>query len=159
MFININISSKDLTSLNLFLIFFLKLLNSKKLKVKLFKKVKTVLKKKKSFTVLKSPHVNKSAQEQFKYELFNYKLCVYSFQLLKVLYIIKHINNAIIPNVNILLKFFFNYKGLNKKLFKSLNSDNCFFILTNTLKIPISKYLEILSFYGEKKFNKFLLFK
>lgn len=153
MFINITISSKDLNSLNLFLIFFFKLLKSKSLKIKIFKKVKPVLKKKKSFTVLKSPHVNKTAQEQFKYELFNYKLYIHSFQLTKILFIIKQINIKVASNINILLTFFFNKRMFSQNPIEHFNFDKYSFNLTNYLTFSTTNYLEILSFYGEKKFK------
>ena len=78
MILNINISSKDLYSLNLFLKFIFKMLNAKSLTLNSFFDVKTVSNKKKVFTVLTSPHVNKTAQEQFKTEFFVSKIMITS---------------------------------------------------------------------------------
>jgi len=64
---NITIKSKNKTSVNEFFLFFNgnKLYNSNVIKKYFQKKAK-----KKKLTILKSPHVNKKAQEQFENRLF-----------------------------------------------------------------------------------------
>lgn len=154
MFININISSKDFNSLNLFLVFFIKILISKKLKIKNFEKVKPVTAKKKSFTVLKSPHVNKTAQEQFKYDIFSYNIRLQPFQLLKLVFILKNINANTHTNINISFKLFYNDKNFKQKRLKSFDTNNYSVNIKNYSNYWVKNYLEILSFYGEKKFKK-----
>ena len=78
MFINIYIYSKNKLSITNYLKFIKKRFNKKKLKTKniMFvfkKKIKTTV-----FTVLKSPHVNKTAQTQFENKLYRTQLTIYS---------------------------------------------------------------------------------
>ena len=79
MFINIRIFSKTQESIERFLNFFIIFHNKKKLTLcsKTLKKIK----KNKKFTLLKSPHVNKTAQEQFKFEIFSNEIFIKSHQI------------------------------------------------------------------------------
>ena len=70
MFINLSITSKNMNSLKLFLKFFNKSLKFKKFKIVLLQTHFISKKKRKKFTVLKSPHVNKKAGEKFEYFLY-----------------------------------------------------------------------------------------
>jgi len=70
MFIILSIYSKNISSLTNFLKFFYKLSTNKKMKLQIFTSQHSKKKEKVFFSVLKSPHVNKSAQEQFEYNLF-----------------------------------------------------------------------------------------
>lgn len=157
MFININFSSKNLKSLNLCLTFFLKLVNSKRVKIKIFKKVKPIRKTDTEFTILKSPHVNKTAQEQFKSELFNYKLYIsYNFQFVKLLFIIKQLNTKIFVDVNLVLKFILNKKNFIQNKVKNLNYNRYSLNFIFNTSFLTKNYFEILSFYGEKRFKRFV---
>ena len=69
MFINIYISSKNFSSIKNFINFLNVLSLSKPLKNKLFLKYLKIPSSKKVFTLLKSPHVNKTAQDQFEFWL------------------------------------------------------------------------------------------
>ena len=70
MFINITIRSKNKNSLKKFLNVFKNLSKNKRLQLN--KTLNFFQKKRynKVFTILKSPHVNKTAQEQFEFNLF-----------------------------------------------------------------------------------------
>ena len=93
MYLNITISSKNNTSLKSFLKVFKTLGQSKALKLN---KTLTVFQKKrfkKVFTILKSPHVYKTAQEQFESNLFAKNFKAQTFQILKTLIILKKIQS------------------------------------------------------------------
>jgi len=158
MILNINISSKDLYSLNFFLNFFLKMLNAKSLTLNSFFDVKTVSNKKKVFTVLTSPHVNKTAQEQFKTEFFVSKIMITSNQIPKLLIFLKQINKNLFVNVDLKFKIYLNNKiSINNKR-NQLNPNNYRFNLYSKHSNYVSKnYLDILSTYGEVSFKKNIL--
>lgn len=85
MFIILSIYSKNLNSLTNFKKFVYKLKVNKTLKLK-FYIVQSQQKKNFSFfSTLKSPHVNKKAQEQFGYYVQNKKLKVHVSQITKFL--------------------------------------------------------------------------
>ena len=74
--------------------------------------------KSKKFSLLKSPHVNKSAQEQFEYRIHTKKLFVHSAQHLKFLYFLKKTQSILFPFVKIKL-----IGHLNEELqFNSINN-------------------------------------
>jgi len=107
----------------------------------------------KFITVLKSPHVNKSAQEQFEYRIYTKKLSVNSPQALKFFSIIKKVKNVSFPGVDLKVKGVFEKKKEFKNLLHCMNPDNLnidFFqtaLKQNHLKI--TKYIQILDCYGE----------
>ena len=70
MFINITIKSKNKNSLENFLNVFYEFGNNNKLKLNRAMFLSQRKKHNKIFTILKSPHVNKTAQEQFEFILF-----------------------------------------------------------------------------------------
>jgi hypothetical protein len=66
------------------------------------------------FATLKSLHVNKTAQKQMEYRLFTNHINMFSFQLLKLLILIKKTQ----------IKFVLNNKIIKKIKLISLNPDN-----------------------------------
>ena len=58
------------------------------------------------FTILKSPHVNKKAQEQFEIFVFSKQLTLYSIKKLKYLFYLKKIQESLFSNVKVKIKFF-----------------------------------------------------
>ena len=84
MFFYLKISCKDQRILKKFLHFFTKL-ESFPIVIKSFPKSE----KRKFVTVLKSPHVNKTAQEQFEYRYYSRHLLVRSFKPLTFFFIFK----------------------------------------------------------------------
>ena len=108
---------------------------------------------KKIFTVLKSPHVNKTAQEQF--EIKNYKsfLEIYSYSSIFLLFLIKKISRKLCKDIDIEVKVYFeNLKVLNI-LKKNLDYNTTFLDLHNSS--GIKGYLKLLDCYGETCFFKF----
>lgn len=102
--------SKNKSSLNNFLTFFIrnfnpfspiitKLLRNKKIKEKI--------------SVLKSPHVNKTAQEHFKYVYFCMSLSFYNSEIKKELVILKKIKDKLFPDLKIIIKGVYSKKAQN----------------------------------------------
>jgi ribosomal protein S10 len=148
MFFYIQISSKDKSSLEIFLKFILRL-KALNLLISHFPKQQI----KKFITVLKSPHVNKSAQEQFEYRIYTKKLSVNSPQALKFFSIIKKAKNASFPGIDLKIKGVFEKKKEFKNLLHCMNPDNLnidfFQIASQQTNWKITKYIQILDGYGE----------
>jgi ribosomal protein S10 len=124
--------------------------------------------KQKVFTTLKSPHVNKTAQEQIEYRLFSKQINIFSFQILKFLILIKQIQTKICSDVEIQIKFVLNNKIILKTKLISLNPDNykiqhpfsqkkkdIFYKqkIYNYNKEQTIFYLKLFDMYGELNFN------
>lgn len=144
MFINIYIYSKNKLSILNYLKFLKKYFNKKKLNFKNFtfmfrKKIKKTV-----FTVLKSPHVNKTAQTQFENKLYKTQLTIYSDDYLKLIYFIKYFSENNFSDIKIKMKAIKN-KNLT---FISSNMDNFLKININT-----KNFLRILDVLGELKFK------
>jgi ribosomal protein S10 len=114
---NLFIKAKNKTVLGNFLLF----LN--KNACKNFNLIQKKFKKKKKkfiFTVLKSPHVNKSAQEQFEMNFITLQLTISTTQIFKILIFFKKLKNNIFADIDFKITFFTNLKNhtlLKKKLF------------------------------------------
>lgn len=123
----INIESKSKKHLENFLLFFSKSLKNYNLINKLLSKKK----KRKILTILKSPHVNKKAQEQFQFNIYYKNINLYSVQNKIALLFIKRINSTIFSNVKIQIKFPINsnlIKNTQTKIFNPTNFKLNFFI-------------------------------
>ena len=129
-------------------------------------------KERKRISVLTSPHVNKTAQEQFEYTVYSIKLTFYSYRTKKCLVLLKRIKNQLFPDINMKVSlkgsvenrgyflkkislnpnnFTFNLSRLNyvnqKLYFKKINNNRINVKNANLLK-KTSHYLELLSWYG-----------
>ena len=97
MVIKLDLKSKNVKSLKRFLSIFNKfcvIYDSESMKLTSNKKIKKVL-----FSVLKSPHVNKSAQEQFEFKLYNARLIIYSKNFLKILLCLKILSKKFFSDI------------------------------------------------------------
>lgn len=97
MVIKLDLKSKNVKSLKRFLSIFNKfcvIYDSESMKLISNKKIKKVL-----FSVLKSPHVNKSAQEQFEFKLYNTRLIIYSKNFLKTLLCLKFLSKKFFSDI------------------------------------------------------------
>lgn len=103
--------TKNKNSLINFINFFKKNLKQPFIKVFTGKKVKEKI------SVLKSPHINKTAQEHFKYVHFYVKLQFTMFELKKKLLMLKKVRNKLFPDVKIIIKGNFCKKHSNSKIF------------------------------------------
>ena len=144
MFINIQIKSKNRNSLKNFITDFKKLSKNKKLKLNRFFKIYNKQQNNKTFTILKSPHVNKTAQKQFEYNLYSKNFKIKSFQILKILTVLKHYQKFLYTDIDLKIKFII--KKQNNNEFQKLK--NSTFIKSNNIII----YLLMLNFYGNQKF-------
>lgn len=136
MFFYLIIKSKNEKSLSTFLTIFKKILYGKNLN---FTNNKKLIKR---FTFLKSPHVNKTAQEHFNFIVFSKIACVKNFQIFKMLMILKKIKNHLCCDVIIKIKFSLLKNKTPNFLKKSeLKIGN----INNKLKIQLLNY----HFYGK----------
>ena len=97
------------------------------------------------FTVLKSPHVNKTAQTQFEQRLYKNQLTVYSSNYLKLIYFIKYFSEKNFSDVKFKIKLIKNKN--NNFILKKTTS-----FLNNEVK-PTS-FFKILDSIGEVNFKK-----
>lgn len=162
----ITVASKNEKSLNDYLKILYKNIKFYNLTTKLFNK-----KKKKFFvTILKSPHVNKKAQEQFGYNIFSKQLLILSPNNYQLIFFLKKIEKNLFSDIILKIKLQLN-KNLSEKLKKKLfNTDNFkidffknIYLLNTTKKNKIIKknllllkktkqLFQIFDVYGE--FNK-----
>ena len=127
--------------------------------------------KQKVFTTLKSRHVNKTAQEQIEYRLFSKHINIFSFQILKLLILIKKIQMELCPDIKIQIKFVLNNHVIKKIKLISLNPDNykinsfSFYgqknldfmkKVENFNKKQVLSYLKIFDIYGELNFKNYV---
>ena len=134
--LNIKIESKNQISLKKFLKFFKETSNTNfKIMQKVFYK-----KEKKTFvSILKSPHVNKSAQEQFEIRNHSAQITIQTTQPFKFLIVLKKIKTNLFPDINIKLRLIFNKKTQNSLKQKIFNIDN--FQLKHFSKIKNKKII------------------
>nr|QDA21752.1 ribosomal protein S10 [Proschkinia sp. SZCZR1824] len=158
-------SSKNEVSLSNAISFFLT--NTCDLKVYKFfpKKVR-----KKVMTILKSPHVNKTAQEQFDIRLFSKGLSSYNSKNSKFLFFFKSIKENIFADLRFKIKFSLNTEKEKTITFLIFSPDNlklnqtrnmfsqlCFLRYVRFVHFekisnsPIKKLLKIFDIYGEIK--------
>ena len=159
----IKVSSKHSENLKEFLLFLYKFKNNN-LVIKYFPKQKI----KKFVTVLKSPHVYKSAQEQFEFRIHTKNLLIDSEQHFKFLYFLKKIQNNIFPFVNLKIKSIFDSKSIELDLKSNKlnpNKMNIQFLNSvvkkdsNSKFIKVKKYLTLFDGYGELSIKKVMFLK
>ena len=123
MVFTLSIYSKNLSSLTNFLKLFYKLNINKFLRFKLSVLQSPQPKKKIFFSVLRSPHVNKSSQEQFEYCLHSTKLKISVSQITKFLSIWKIFNTELFADLKIKTKFVFNKKPAQSFILFNITSE------------------------------------
>lgn len=130
----------------------------KSLKLFINKELK-VFKNTKKITILKSPHVNKSAQEQFESQTFYKKLLISTKNSAKTIKLLKYLKTNKISDIKFKLILLVSQKQQNKKtsfIFKPNNFKlNILNIKKQKLKTSFNLltktkiYLKILDLYGE----------
>lgn len=115
---NVTITSKNKNSVSDFFSFFSK---NVACNFNILKKCFQKSKKKKRLTILKSPHVNKKAQEQFESRIFKKQFTVQTLKNLKYLIFLKRLNYNLFPDVNIKLKYIITDKNSKKLGLKTVN--------------------------------------
>jgi|YelNatPaOPRAMG01_1025707.scaffolds.fasta_scaffold08023_1 ribosomal protein S10 len=148
--IRLEIFSKNKQSLQKFLKFLFSLKNNLIISYKPKRKLRQII------TVLKSPHVNKSAQEQFEYRIYSKTVFINTLQVFKFLLLLKKIKNTNFPFINFKMTLKSNFFSADhKKLFLYLNPNNLninFYENFNDIQKfskKTDKYLKILDTYGE----------
>ena len=144
MFFCITISTKDKMTLKNFLVFF------SKINFSTFQLIKQKTKKsaKKFVTVLKSPHINKTAQEQFEFKIFTSQIILFSINPFLCFLIVKRITKKRFPGVKIKLVYIFDRKKYGKLLLNFLNPNNIQF-KNKIKKKDIKNYFSMFDSYGE----------
>ena len=117
MFFHIKVSAKDKKVLENFGQFISKLqLTSNSLRLLSKRNLR------KFVTVLKSPHVNKTAQEQFEFRVYTKEFIISSFKPLTLFLILKKINDSSFSGLNLKIESLF--KQNSKKKLIALDPDN-----------------------------------
>ena len=158
MFITIHIYSKNYKSMEQFLNFFTSVYSNEKLKVRASKTLFQRKTKRKFFSILKSPHVNKKAQEQFEYFYYKRQLTVFSYQILWLLSILKVIKSKLFSDVKLKVNFF-SGKVTPRESFKSTFNPNSYILNDNKDKKGL-KSLPKFNFHEsqrEKRFKNYLM--
>jgi ribosomal protein S10 len=146
---HITIISKNKSSLNSVSTLLNSINHNKYLNLNIIKKYFKKKNKKSVLTILKSPHVNKTAQEQFEFKFSSKQFLIKpTTKNLKFILLLKKLESNLFPDTKIILKFISNRK-LKKKNSKIFNINN-FKIKQKT--DPIKKILTVLNIfdiYGE----------
>ena len=119
MFFYLKVSSKDKKILEKFTRVFTKM-KSLPIFVKPFPKHE----KRKFVTILKSPHVNKTAQEQFEYRFFSKHFLVFSVKPQIFFLLLKKLKNLSLAGIKLEVKGVFEKNITNKYILKLINPDN-----------------------------------
>ena len=153
MFFTINIYSKNLNSLNNFLKIFNNKKIFKKLKIKFFKILYENPVKKKKLTILKSPHVNKKAQEQFEHKIYKKKLLCFTEQPFLFLIMFKVLRFKYFSDAYVLINFQFDLSK-STKIFKQNFNFKSIDLKHVKSKFLLIDYLKVLELKGEFLVNK-----
>ena len=125
--------------------------------------------KRKFVTILKSPHVNKTAQEQFEYRFFSKHFLVFSIKPQIFFLLLKKLKNLSFSGIKLEVKGVFEKNITNKYILKLVNPDNIVLqksylaqkgfkkdkTTNKTSKVSISdsdlskKYIQLFDSYGE----------
>lgn len=156
----INVYSKNKNSLNNFLTLLSNFI--KKSKAIIYKE-KLQKQKKTKLTILKSPHVHKSAQEQFEYRIYKQQVLVFLLNPSQLLVFLKKVIKFAFYNIKIVVNYFLLNKHKNLSKFLNLNNyflnlksnySNDFFLkkkrsdLFFIKKFKSYSFLKILNFVG-----------
>ena len=114
-------------------------------------------KKRKFITILKSPHVNKTAQEQFEFRFYKKQFLVNSLKPLTFLLFLKKIKNLSFSGLNLEIKGVVNPQERTTYFLRSMDPDNL--ILENYLNktkkmtsfndVFVKEYIQLFDCYGE----------
>ena len=141
MFFQLQILAKDKKVLELFVKFFLTLQKASSTWKVVFNS-----KKRDVITVLKSPHVNKTAQEQFEYRVYSKKIIINSFKPSIFLLVLKKIKSFSFPGISLKVIGVYNKPNKLSKTLELFNPKN--FYLVNGSKC-FSKYIQLFDCKGE----------
>lgn len=150
MLIQVKIYSKDKLRSDKFVTFM------KKLKTKnsaLLFKQKSQKKNRKFLTVLKSPHVNKTAQKQFEFLIRKHELNIFSSRKMLFFLYLKKIKSFVLPGLKMKIVGVSD-KNLSVKVFKTFIDPNKinlkFMKRQKKMELSMLKYFKLFDIYGEK---------
>lgn len=126
MLIILSIYSKNSNSLTNFLKLLYKLEINKTLNLKLTIYQCQQFKTCKVFSTLKSPHVNKKAQEQFEFRRYKKQLKIHVLQLTTFLAIFKTVKSSLFTDINTNIDFLVNKNPFKNRLISKASSDKFF---------------------------------
>ena len=123
-------------------------------------------KRKKFITVLKSPHINKTAQEQFEFRNYSCQLFLYSPRPLLVLIVLKRLFKSVFLGLKFELKVLLESSSFIEE---TLNPDCCIIQELNSPRFlggcnsdafihekKILKYIKFFDMFGEIKLQRML---
>lgn len=110
--------------------------------------------KRKFITILKSPHVNKTAQEQFEFRFYNQEFLIYSLKPLTFFIFLKKIQNISFPGIKLKIKGLLNFEKKNKNFLKVVNPDNLILNNNNPTLNFQKNYIQLFDCYGELYLKK-----
>ena len=112
-------------------------------------------KKRNFFTILNSPHVNKTAQEQFEFRVFNSHFLLDSFKKFYLLLFFKNIKNVSFSGLKLELKNLISINQNTYKQLKIVNPDNVN-LTTKALEVKKLQYIQLFDCYGELYLKNFI---
>lgn len=105
------------------------------------------------FTVLKSPHINKIAQDHFEFKVYSIKIKVYSYKNFKFLVFLKYLSNKYFFDLDFKYSIvFFNNNSINESKF--LNYNNFYLMQYIENDFLLLNYLKLFDLYGEILFKR-----
>ena len=152
---HLTLLSKNKNSLDNYFLF----LDGSTLNFNIVKKSFNKKRKCKKLTILKSPHVNKIAQEQFETRIFSRQFNICLIRSLKYFIVYKKIKNILFPDIFIKTQFSFNKRAESNLKLKIFNLNN---LKINTISYKnqiiesknlkkIKYVIKIFDIYGELK--------
>ena len=154
MLITIKIKSKNQDSLTKFSKFITKRVRYLEKMCLVVNSVQKIKRSKTKFTVLKSPHVNKTAQEQFETIVYEQIFDIYSYQGLLLLLILKRIKTSVFHDLTIKISMSYDSNSFSKSLKSNLNTNFSKTELNNLNGSSfLDTYLKLLDFHGETSFK------
>lgn len=104
--------------------------------------------KRKFITILKSPHVNKTAQEQFEFRFYSKCFLISSFNPFSFFSFLKKVKNLNFPGIKLEVQSSINNKGYYKTILKAVNPD-IISLSENSENVSRKKYFQLFDCYGE----------
>lgn len=145
MFIIIHIYSKNYLAILQLIAFFSNKFLLKKLNLTTFNLMHQNPIKRKTFTVLKSPHVNKTAQEHFEYSIYKKTLKIHSYKGFLVLKLLKVLKTRMFPEIKFKISIINQPFKFKRNLRNKINPNNFTIIQNNS---DIKTYLKVFNNYG-----------
>jgi ribosomal protein S10 len=154
----LKIQSKNEKSLKNVLHFFFTHL---KIKFRTIQKSSSTITKRKTVTFLKSPHVNKTAQEHFEYKIFTRKVLLKGFYLEKNLIFLKKVLAKLFQDISIHIEFITSKTMRSNNNLSIFSFDNSKFLKKRSFRTNFKRHKQktLFKVSGNKKSSLFYLVK